>query len=240
MTIQAFRQKTTSGVITNRGSSYFGKFLEPSEEIPAIPEDDKNTQGKYSKILEQLKKINVRDCFEDEFFTTNRTNDDIETKFIILLNRQATTGYPYPRITDELSNILGRCDQEISDETGESDLSINLKTFIKKYRAEAIDAIDKYVDGKDIDETTIARILYIIGQSTDPISYIKRKSLLLKHLSSFSPRIRYGAMLGLSENPDPSVIGAVKAALERENTNFVRGALLQLVDYLNTANSHVK
>lgn len=135
-------------------------------------------------------------------------------------------------IRETVREIFSIGEYEILADSQEREFSDRLLDFIDHFHNEAVAAIEEAI-GEAIDNVNlIADVLSAVGNSDDVASHEMRCGLLVKYLTSSTPLIRYGAIMGLISLNDFKSIPAVKDALKTETDKMLRGILGQLLDRL--------
>ena len=155
----------------------------------------------------------------------------------LLVSDNSTTLYPRSRdIDDELLETLSLAHLDDLEHSEETEFAKKVLGFIDHYHSYAVDALSDYIEANPSKTDLAHEVLRLVGQSEDSPSQVERRQLLERNLLSHSPRIRYGAILGLAYMNDPNSVHQVKRVLEQEKTKVLRKILNQLLDQLQSTN----
>lgn len=136
------------------------------------------------------------------------------------------------KVTDELVRIFRLANVDDFGEGRLTDFFLSLVDFIDKYKTIAIETIARNLSSDKLDDVVLSEALEIIGQIDDLFTYDRRLSLLEHCLSLPSPRIRYGATLGLSLINDPKAIPYIETAIDKETIDILQNVMKQVLDQL--------
>jgi hypothetical protein len=119
-----------------------------------------------------------------------------------------------------------RCEYEASE------FSEKLLTIISQKHEVAVQAILAKISHPDEDVNIVSDVLQTIGQSEDKDSHSLRLEVLCEYLYHKSPRIRHGAIHGLSILNDPASIPSLEYAFGVESTRMLHLMLKQVLEYM--------
>ncbi|HUS59173.1 MAG TPA: HEAT repeat domain-containing protein [Planctomycetota bacterium] len=113
--------------------------------------------------------------------------------------------------------VFSKAKGERFEDGMESDFSRQLESAIRQYGLQAICEIDHLINGAQSGAEVASEALRWIGLLSHPPTHKYRLWVLKKSLSSESPRIRDGALLGISFLDDPEAIDALREAIQKES-----------------------
>lgn len=116
----------------------------------------------------------------------------------------------------------------------ESDFSRSLTALIRQHGRAALMALARIMIAGDANPEVVAEALRWLGNMHDPDTYNNRLLLLERNLTSPDPRIRDGALLGLTSLADPAAVPALQHAIEREHIPELRHNMQQVLEYLES------
>jgi len=112
-------------------------------------------------------------------------------------------------------------DEEFEDGM-ETQFSKDLKQVIRTTGQAAVNALSELIPTGRVNIEVCSEALRWIGRMDDPATYESRRWLLERCLSSNFPRIRDGALLGLSAMNDPDAIQYLHFAIQHEEINELK------------------
>ncbi len=140
--------------------------------------------------------------------------------------------------TDFVNNQFLKLVRDATDEVFvdgmESAFASQLRILVENYGRVAVHAIEGFVRSGTANIEAVGEILRVIGSVEDRSTHGGRLAVLLASLASPDPRIRDAASLGIAELDDPTVVGRVEAAAEREQIPVLQRNLQLVVDQLRS------
>jgi hypothetical protein len=110
--------------------------------------------------------------------------------------------------------------------------SSQLMKLVKQRGNEAVDILIDLIVAQEVNAEIASETLRWIGRMEDPITYSKRRLLLVSGLTSKSYLIRDGAILGLASMDDPWTMPYLERALEHEQIPELREDIEQVLEQL--------
>lgn len=140
-------------------------------------------------------------------------------------------------VITEFKDILQSTPVEVDEFEEEDMFSIRIIDWIEKYNFAALDTIFEFYASGELNEKTISHILMALGNANNSKTYNKRLEKLEEFLKSSSPKIRYGAIIGISNLDDPEAIRYLSNALEKERIPVLKGTLKSVIKQLKKTES---
>ena len=137
-----------------------------------------------------------------------------------------------PRIIQLITEIYALAEEEAFEDGVETDFSKSLTRLIRSGGNTVLSGLATVILEKSTDEEASAEALRWIGLMDDTQTHERRLWLLQKCLLSPSPKIRDGALLGISYMDDPKAVDSLKPAIEREPIETLRVALETVLEQL--------
>jgi hypothetical protein len=123
--------------------------------------------------------------------------------------------------------------QEWFEDGVESRLYRALSTLLYSYGDTAVAAIETFLDAPTSNTESVVEVAQWLGEADHEASHHYRRTLLEKVLlRTPSIRLRHGAAVGLAALDDPSSLGAVIEARDRERNRRLRRYLELVADQL--------
>ena len=140
-------------------------------------------------------------------------------------------------IENHIDLMLALGQQETLEEGIESVFSRRLLDIIDRFGVPAVEILESKLRNMRANTNLVVEAMSTIGSSMNTQSRSRRLELLCSFLSDPSPRIRYGAMIGLSTLGDESALNKIKRARSAETVKILQGVLDQLIEYLTPEQS---
>ena len=132
-------------------------------------------------------------------------------------------------IHQKLQDILGIGQQELDNDDDTGQFYEQLIEFIEMHNRDAVEAIEDVLKQHKYNSYLLSDVLSALGDASEPVSYQQRLNLLHNYLFNDTPRIRYGAMIGLSSLKDPQSLPLLERALKEENVGMLQTLLQQII-----------
>jgi hypothetical protein len=135
----------------------------------------------------------------------------------------------------EVSQLFERARNEDFRDGMETQFASDIADFIERAGQPEIGAIASKLGAVNPD--VVAETLRALGRSAESTTRDQRLSILASHLHSGLPLIRDAAILGLVDLEDPNAVPALRRALDREPTSFLKTEMRRAIDLLERAAS---
>ena len=123
---------------------------------------------------------------------------------------------------------------EVFEDGMESEFSRKLSYFVKKYSADALEAITCLIVYEKVDSEIAGEALRWLGRVDHAESYEYRRWLLERSLSLSSTRVRDGAILGLASMDDRRAIPYLKIAIKKEQCSELKADMESVLEQLES------
>jgi hypothetical protein len=137
----------------------------------------------------------------------------------------------------EVERAFEAAREEEFEDGMESQFSKKLLALIQTRGDLAVEAVNRVIFDKNSDAEVAAEAMRWLGQLRDRETHSYRVWVLKQGLESASPRIRDGAVLGLSFLGDPRVIPDLEQAYVRETVAELRSDIQAVLDWLKRVQS---
>lgn len=110
---------------------------------------------------------------------------------------------------------------------------LDMKKWIEKYGTEGLELLKIYLGSRMPNQDIASDILEMIGNIKNGIPEEERRLLLETYLQSDSPKLRYGAILGLTNINSKNSIHALQKAKKSEKISLLENTLTSALKYLS-------
>src|SRR5882724_781372 len=149
----------------------------------------------------------------------------------------STANIPYLSGFQEFRKILERSTVGVDEFEEEDIFAKHITRWIERYGFETLDTLSECYGANEINEKTMSHILMALGNANNYKTYRERLHILEEYLESSSSKIRYGAVIGISNLDDPKVLPALLRALDKESIPVLKGTMKSIIKQLReTAN----
>lgn len=124
--------------------------------------------------------------------------------------------------------------EECFEDGLQSTFSKTLESLVKECGKDALEVITILIVYERVEPEVASEALRWLGRIEHLESYEYRRWLLERSLSSFSSRVRDGALLGLSSMDDKRSIKHLKVAISRETNSELEADMKSLVEQLES------
>ena len=139
----------------------------------------------------------------------------------------------YQVLHDMLRGMFRDADSETFHDGMDSRFSVRLHRTILDYGVDAVEALEKVLEGADIEAAGEA--LRQVGYVEDSDTHKARLSLLEGALASPDASVRDGASIGIEAMDDPAAVGSLRAAIKNEPCAWLRHYLREVLEQLQDA-----
>ena len=106
-----------------------------------------------------------------------------------------------------------------------------MKWFIK-YNHFATEIIDSFITDHSGDDSLNIELLELLGEINDASSFKERVILLNNYLQNKNPKLRYGAIKGISNTNSTQLKTNLEASLKRETVPILKNTLFSILEQL--------
>jgi HEAT repeats len=114
----------------------------------------------------------------------------------------------------------------------ENEFSRELSLLVRKYGAASQQSIARLLADNSISRMVVSEALRVLGQMEDSSSHQARLWLLEQGLSSPSPLVRDGAVVGLALLDDPNAVTYLREAVKTETVESLRRDMTKVLEQL--------
>lgn len=149
------------------------------------------------------------------------------------VSKNATVESVVPEeLEEELSVLISNIRNQNFDDILEADVAVSLTNIIDNRGKLVLDLLYTWFISNRVDSTTASEIVTLIGRIDTSATLARRNFLELCLQVSSSARIRYAAILGLSDVDDPASMESIKTAIGSEPLASMRKDMKQLLTQL--------
>ncbi len=136
-------------------------------------------------------------------------------------------------LRDMLLGLFRDADNETFHDGMDSRFSMRLHHILLDYGVDAVEALEKVLDGANVE--VAGEALRQVGYVEDADTRKARLSLLEGALASPDVNIRDGASIGMEAMDDPAAIDSLRAAVKNEPCDWLRQYLREVLAHLQDA-----
>lgn len=136
-----------------------------------------------------------------------------------------------PDIYTEFQTIIRSIKANIeTDEQEKTDIPFNkMKSWLKRSGDSGINIFKTYISSEYNDDYIQAELLISLSEDPSISLYEVIIETLIENLNHFSPRVRYGAIMGISRTGNNHLLGELRKARQLEQNNILRNIIGKVI-----------
>jgi len=137
-------------------------------------------------------------------------------------------------VSEYLRVLIRNCDDEAFEDGVKGPFWRSLENFLWKYRAVAVEMLERYCFSEGSNTSKVGEILRCLGRVDDPSTHLFRLRLLTKCLYHPAASVRDASAVALAYLNDRNALDALRRAIAREPYEELRNDMRQVVQELET------